>query len=132
MFKRSRVSMGALVALAAMAGVAASAVPEGRHFLLEDNNAAPGTVRFLSQVIELGADTSKPSWVTVTRTGDFTDPRYGQFSITPTMLAQMVSQPYLQALAALAAHFPNLHQDDLRSVRNWTVQSDAPAPAAAS
>ncbi|MDO8778924.1 MAG: phage protease [Burkholderiaceae bacterium] len=91
MFKRSRVSMGALVALAAMAGVAASAAPEGRHFLLEDNNAAPGTVRFLSQVIELGADTSKPSWVTVTRTGDFTDPRYGQFSITPTMLAQMVS-----------------------------------------
>lgn len=42
------------------------------------------------------------------------------------------SQPYLQALAALAAHFPNMHQDDLRSVRNWTVQSDAPAPAAAS
>lgn len=83
--------MGALVALAAMASVAASAAPEGRHFLLEDNNAAPGTVRFLSQVIELGADTSKPSWVTVTRTGDFTDPRYGQFSITPTMLAQMVS-----------------------------------------
>lgn len=83
--------MGALVALAAMAGVAASAVPEGRHFLLEDNNAAPGTVRFLSQAIELGADTSKPSWVTVTRTGDFTDPRYGNFSITPTMLAQMVS-----------------------------------------
>lgn len=83
--------MGALVALAAMASVAASAVPEGRHFLLEDNNSAPGTVRFLSQVIELGSDTSKPSWVTVTRTGDFTDPRYGKFSITQTMLAQMVS-----------------------------------------
>lgn len=69
MFKRSRVSMGAL---AAMAGVAASAAPEGRHFLLEDNHSAPGTVRFLSQVIELG--TSKPSWVTGTPTGDFTDP----------------------------------------------------------
>lgn len=83
--------MGALVALAAMASVAATAAPEGRHFLLESNNMAPGTVRFLSQAIELGADTSKPSWVTVTRTGDFTDPRYGQFAITPTMLSQMVS-----------------------------------------
>ncbi|MBY0233362.1 MAG: phage protease, partial [Burkholderiaceae bacterium] len=34
-------------------------------------------------------DTS--SWVTVTRTGSFTDPRYGKFDITPAMLAQMVS-----------------------------------------
>ena len=48
------------------------------------------SVRFLS-----GAKVSLPagkteSWVTITRTGTFHDPRYGEFSITPTMLAQMV------------------------------------------
>jgi hypothetical protein len=89
--KRTRIHMGAMLAVAGMAALAcvAQAAPEGRHFLLEQS-VAPGTVRFLSQAIEL-ADTSKPSWVTVTRTGDFSDPRYGQFSITPTMLSQMVS-----------------------------------------
>ncbi len=62
----------------------------GRHFLLSDNGGAPGRVRFLSQAIEL-AEGQKQTWVTVTRTGDFSDPRYGAFSITPVMLAQMVS-----------------------------------------
>lgn len=62
----------------------------GRHFLLQDDGGAPGRVRFLSQAIEL-ADGQKQTWVTVTRTGDFSDPRYGNFSITPVMLAQMVS-----------------------------------------
>lgn len=81
--------MGALVALAAMASVAASAAPEGRHFLLE-GGGAPGATRFLSQSIEL-ADDTKTSWITLTRTGDFHDPRYGDFSITPTMLSTMVS-----------------------------------------
>ena len=89
--KRSRINMGAMLAVAATAALAscAQAAPVGRHFLLEQG-LAPGTVRFLSQAIEL-ADMSKPSWVTVTRTGDFSDPRYGNFSITPLMLAQMVS-----------------------------------------
>lgn len=58
--------------------------------MLEDEGGAPGTVRFLSQAIEL-ADDSKSTWVTITRTGDFSDPRYGNFSITPLMLSQMVS-----------------------------------------
>ncbi|UUZ68088.1 phage protease [Polaromonas sp. P2-4] len=79
-----------MAALAATAALASCAVPVGRHFLLEDKNTAPGTVRFLSQAIEL-ADDSKTTWVTITRTGDFNDPRYGNFSITPVMLAQMVS-----------------------------------------
>ncbi len=88
--KRSRISMAAILAVTA-AGLACAAAPEGRHFKLE-GNAPPGTVRVLdSQAIALSDDTSKPSWVTVTRTGDFTDPRYGAFSITPTMLSQMVS-----------------------------------------
>jgi len=47
-------------------------------------------VRFISQAIEL-ADGAKQSWVTITRTGDFSDPRYGEFKITPTHLEQMVS-----------------------------------------
>lgn len=88
--KRSRISLGAALALAVMAVPAAHAAPPGRHFCLESNTVAPGTVRFLSQAIEL-ADGSKTSWVTITRTGDFSDPRYGNFSITPMMLAQMVS-----------------------------------------
>jgi len=46
-------------------------------------------VRFLSLPVEL-AEGARSSWVTVTRTGTFTDPRYGQFEITPAMLAQMV------------------------------------------
>jgi hypothetical protein len=89
--KRSRIHMGAMLAVAGIAALAsvAQAAPEGRHFLLEQK-VAPGTVRFISQAIEL-ADVSKPSWVTVTRTGDFSDPRYGQFSITQIMLSQMVS-----------------------------------------
>lgn len=46
-------------------------------------------VRFLSQRIEL-ADGQRQSWVTLTRTGNFSDPRYGDFMITPTHLQQMV------------------------------------------
>ena len=47
-------------------------------------------MRYLSGRIEL-AEGATTSWVTVTRTGTFTDPRYGQFDITPAMLAQMVA-----------------------------------------
>ncbi len=90
--------MGAMLAIAATASLASSAAattaaaaaPEGRHFLLEDKTPAPGTVRFLSQSIEL-PDGAKQTWVTLTRMGDFEDPRYGKFSITPAMLGQMVS-----------------------------------------
>ncbi len=60
-----------------------------RHILLAEGDAAPGRVRFLSLPVEL-AEGTKTSWVTVTRTGTFTDPRYGSFDITPAMLASMV------------------------------------------
>ena len=82
--------MGAMLAIAATATLACAAAPEGRHFLLEDKTTAPGTVRFLSQSIEL-ADGAKQSWVTLTRMGDFEHPPYGKFSITPVMLSQMVA-----------------------------------------
>jgi hypothetical protein len=60
-----------------------------RHFCLAAQDV-PGRVRFLSQAVQL-ADGSTQTWVTLTRTGNFTDPRYGDFAITQAMLAQMVS-----------------------------------------
>jgi len=87
--KRARMVIGAAYAATAYAAFAMPAI--GRHFLLaEESKAAPGLVRFLSQKIEL-AEGQKSSWVTLTRYGDFYDPRYGNFSITLDMLAQMVS-----------------------------------------
>lgn len=61
-----------------------------RHILLSGEDGAPGRVRFLSQSVRL-ADGATQTWVTLTRTGSFTDPRYGEFAITPDMLGQMVS-----------------------------------------
>lgn len=81
-------SITALAALAVTAGCIAQACPEGRHFKLSEGD--PDTVRFLSQRIEL-ADGVTQSWVTITRTGSFSDPRYGDFMITPTHLEQMVA-----------------------------------------
>lgn len=48
------------------------------------------TVRFLAQALSVDA-ASATSVVTVTRTGQFYDPRYGQFEITTTMLNSMVN-----------------------------------------
>lgn len=77
--------------LAAFAGLLAPRVESpGRHILLADDGMPPGLVRFLSTRVEL-AEGAKTTWVTLTRTGTFTDPRYGQFEITPAMLLQMVS-----------------------------------------
>jgi len=62
----------------------------GRHiFLSGDGGDVPQRVRFLSLPVAL-AEGATTSWVTVTRTGTFTDPRYGSFDITPAMLAEMV------------------------------------------
>lgn len=61
-----------------------------RHILLSDEDKPKtGLVRFLSQAISL-PEGAKQSWVTLTRTGNFSDPRYGDFSITLAMLQQMV------------------------------------------
>lgn len=89
--KRSILSLAASL-LAVSAGVLGAAVP-GRHILLAEDdgqtNSPPGTVRFLSSRVEL-AEGQQQSWVTLTRTGNFSDPRYGDFMITPTHLSQMV------------------------------------------
>ncbi len=45
---------------------------------------------FLSQAVLL-ADGATQTWVTLTRKGNFTDPRYGKFAITTDMLGQVVA-----------------------------------------
>ncbi|HYE71577.1 MAG TPA: phage protease [Aquabacterium sp.] len=80
----------ALLAVTAAAAASQAGTFGGRHFLLEEPEAASGRVRFLSQAVELAAG-AKTSWVTLTRVGEFSDPRYGRFAITAGMLQQMVS-----------------------------------------
>lgn len=62
---------------------------KGRRILLDAQYS--GVLRALTGLhvnLEEGATTS---WVTVTRTGSFTDPRYGKFDITKAMLLSMVA-----------------------------------------
>jgi len=50
-----------------------------------------GAVRFLTAMPVIALDGAPPAgWVTITRTGTFRDPRYGEFEITRQMLSQMV------------------------------------------
>ena len=66
-----------------------------RHFLLSTPEGSERTIRFLSSLpislAESLAGDAPKSWVTVTRTGKFFDPRYGDFEITRRMLADMVA-----------------------------------------
>ena len=77
MHKKRSIIANAVLALAA------------RHILLSEGDA-PGRVRYLGQAVTLASGVTQ-TWVTLTRTGSFTDPRYGQFAITPEMLGQMVA-----------------------------------------
>lgn len=90
--KRSLIALAALAVTAAQAlGIAAR---PARHIRLsEDDKPVTGLVRFLGQALDLGADPKpgKQTWITLARTGKFYDPRYGDFEITPKMLAEMVS-----------------------------------------
>lgn len=52
---------------------------------------ATGAVRFLSGFSVTLEDGKKTSWVTLTRTGKFSDPRYGEFEISRAMLLAMVA-----------------------------------------
>lgn len=49
-----------------------------------------GTLRVCSAQATLPQSGKQTSWVTITRTGNFTDPRYGRFEITSAMLLSMV------------------------------------------
>jgi hypothetical protein len=134
--KRSLLSPAAS-ALALSARAFGVAVP-GRHILLSDDdttNSPPGTVRFLSQRVEL-AEGQTQSWVTLTRTGNFSDPRYGDFMITPTHLQQMVDNFNKRTLGQDVfidvAHRPNdgaaakvlklsVENGRLRALVEWTA-----------
>lgn len=63
----------------------------GRTFHLSaDDGDKPGVIRFLSGFRAELSEGKTSSTVTVTRTGRFSDPRYGEFDITREMLLAMV------------------------------------------
>lgn len=105
-----------------------------RHFKLEAADHS-GAVRFLSGLhvhLEEGKTTS---WVTVTRTGKFSDPRYGGFEINREMLLSMVrnfeARTYGQDIFIDVSHRPDqgaagkvvklaVEGDRLRALVEWT------------
>lgn len=107
---------------------------QARHLKLEASDH-PGAVRFLSGLhvhLEEGKTTS---WVTVTRTGKFSDPRYGQFDISREMLLSMVrnfeARTYGQDIFIDVSHRPDngaagkvvklaVEGDRLRALVEWT------------
>lgn len=104
-----------------------------RHILLDASHT--GQVRFLSG-LHVNLEDGKPaSWVTITRTGKFTDPRYGEFEISRQMLLTMVDnfnkRVFGQDVFIDVAHRPNdgaaakvlklsVEGDRLRALCEWT------------
>ncbi|PHS70528.1 MAG: hypothetical protein COB22_07840 [Cycloclasticus sp.] len=74
-------------------------------------NDYDGTIRFVSEQKLALAEGKKTSVVTITRTGTFTDSRYGQFEISKEMLLAMVSNfkkgAYGQDIFIDVAHKPD-------------------------
>lgn len=92
-------------------------------------------MRFLSGIHVTLDEGKTQSWVTVTRTGTFNDPRYGEFEISRTMLSAMVKnfddRVYGQDIFYDVAHNPNdgaagrvlklkVEGDRLRALVDWT------------
>lgn len=93
------------------------------------------TVRLLSGLHVSLEDGAAKSWVTVTRTGNFRDPRYGEFAITRELLLSMVAnfdaKTYGQDIFIDVAHKPEngaagkivrlaVEGDRLRALVEWT------------
>lgn len=85
----------------------------GRVIRLSEAGQGGGRlVRCVSSLaaLTLGEEAAPERWVTLTRTGDFTDPRYGKFSITRPMLDEMVKNfqagVYGQKIFLDVAHEP--------------------------
>jgi hypothetical protein len=105
-----------------------------RHIRL-DSGVYSGAVRALSGLhVDLEEGRSS-SWVTVTRTGSFSDPRYGKFDITRPMLLAMVAnfdqRTFGQDVFIDVAHKPDggaagkilrltVEGDRLRALVEWT------------
>lgn len=99
------------ILLAATLGALFAAPAEARRIQLEAP-APDGAIRFLSELPRLTLDGDRPTtWVTITRTGTFRDPRYGEFEITRQMLSQMVEnfdkRTYGQDIFIDVAHEPD-------------------------
>lgn len=106
---------------------------KSRHIRLDASHT--GTVRFLSGV-HVNLDEGKgATWVTITRTGKFTDPRYGEFEISRQMLLTMVDnfqkKVFGQDVFIDVAHQPqngaaakvlklSVEGDRLRALCEWT------------
>lgn len=105
-----------------------------RRIIRLEAEADEGRVRFLSDRIDL-PDGKTRSVVTVTRTGRFSDPRYGSFEITREMLLSMVknfeANVYGQEIFTDVAHRPSdgaagkfvrvfLDGNKLRAEVEWT------------
>jgi len=106
---------------------------KARHICLDAGQSR--AVRFLSGLHVNLEDGKKSSWVTLTRTGKFTDPRYGDFEITRSMLLAMVDNfnkgVFGQDVFIDVAHRPNdgaaakvlklsVEGDRLRALCEWT------------
>ncbi|WP_035625706.1 phage protease [Herminiimonas sp. CN] len=104
-----------------------------RHILLDA--AQSGSVRFLSGLHVILEEGKASTWVTITRTGKFTDPRYGEFEISRPMLLTMVDnfnkRVFGQDVFIDVAHRPNegaaakvlklsVEGDRLRALCEWT------------
>lgn len=100
---------------------------------------APGARRFVCGLPKTLAEgmngAGKQSWVTLTRTGQFRDPRYGEFEITRALLEEMVknfeANTYGQKIFLDVAHKPDngaaaevlklaIEGDRLRALVAWT------------
>ncbi|WP_197481660.1 phage protease [Collimonas pratensis] len=97
--------------------------------------AQSGSVRFLSGLHVNLEEGKAATWVTITRTGKFTDPRYGEFEISRAMLLTMVDnfnkRVFGQDVFIDVAHRPNdgaaakvlklsVEGDRLRALCEWT------------
>lgn len=79
----------ALLAVAISMAFHAAAAPARPSRVLRLDEGDHDVRRVICSDVQL-AEGQQRSWVTITRTGSFTDPRYGRFEITPKMLAEMV------------------------------------------
>jgi hypothetical protein len=122
--------------LFAAVACALAAPAAARHIQLE-GGVPEGLRRFVTALpVTLSLDGDKPqSWQTVTRTGTFYDPRYGEFEITRPMLLQMVENfdkgTYGQDIFIDVSHEPSkgsaakvlklaVEGNRLRALLEWT------------
>jgi len=128
--RRTHLALAVCTAMAATAALAEAP----RRIQLE---APPpdGVRRFVSELKNLSVEAGSQTWETITRTGKFWDPRYGNFEITQHMLLQIVEnfekKAYGQDIFIDVAHKPDdgaaakvvklqVKDGKLRALLEWT------------